>query len=429
MKRFLSVLLWSVISAAFIGPGTVTTAASAGAGYGYRLLWALVFSTVACLVLQEASARVTLASGRSLGECLKEQYSGLPRVFVTGLVLGAVLLGCAAYEAGNLLGSVAGASLKLALSRRLLTLCIGALAGLLLYFGKTRTVARILGAVVAVMGIAFLATALLMRPNLSSLLRGAFLPSVPAGGSLLVIGLIGTTVVPYNLFLGSGVAQESNKHEYRFGLTVAVLLGGIISMGVLVVGTSVAGTFSFQALSDSLTDRLGSWAAFLFSLGLFAAGFSSAVTAPLAAALTAGSLLGGAGNSRWRVRSWRYRSVWAMVLLSGMVFGMLDVKPVPAIILAQALNGILLPLVAVLLLFIVNDRNGPAASALNRPWNNVLMVLVVGVTVVLGFSNLVRAAGMGGTAEPRWVLLLTGALTAGILVPTIRRVCTLRKLD
>ena len=76
MKRLLDVLFWSVISAAFIGPGTVTTAASAGAGYGFALLWALGFSTVACLVLQEASARLTLASGSDLGQALRRRFAG-----------------------------------------------------------------------------------------------------------------------------------------------------------------------------------------------------------------------------------------------------------------------------------------------------------------------------------------------------------------
>lgn len=63
VNRIASVLLWSVVAAAFIGPGTVTTTASAGAAHGYTLLWALVFSTIAMVLLQEASARITVVSG------------------------------------------------------------------------------------------------------------------------------------------------------------------------------------------------------------------------------------------------------------------------------------------------------------------------------------------------------------------------------
>ena len=428
MKRFLSVLLWSVISAAFIGPGTVTTAASAGAGYGFRLLWALVFSTVACFVLQEASARVTIASGQSLGESLREMYTGTLKTLINGLVLAAIILGCTAYEAGNLLGSVAGASLKIGVSTKVLTLVIGVLAFTLLFLGKTRTVARILGGVVALMGIAFLASAMMMKPNLSEILKGAFLPSIPHGSGLLVVGLIGTTVVPYNLFLGSGIAREEKDPNYRFGLTMAIVLGGIISMGVLIVGTSVTGTLTYQALSDSLSARLGSWAGFLFAFGLFAAGFSSAVTAPLAAALTARSLLGGSKDRRWDDRSCRYRIVWGGVLLAGLIFGLTDVRPIPAIIIAQALNGILLPLVAIFLLFIVNDRNGGAAYVLNRTWNNVIMLVVVGITIFLGITSIIRAflTGVGTIISPTLMIIISVIFTIVILIPVVIHTLKLR---
>jgi hypothetical protein len=113
MKRLLDVLFWSVISAAFIGPGTVTTAATAGAGFGLQLAWALLFSTVACIALQEAVARLVIASGRGLGAAIRST-GGTVLAALTGF---AIVLGCAAYEAGNILGGVAGAQLVLDLPR------------------------------------------------------------------------------------------------------------------------------------------------------------------------------------------------------------------------------------------------------------------------------------------------------------------------
>ncbi len=132
----LNILFWSVIAAAFIGPGTVMTAASSGARFGFSLLWALAFSTVACLVLQEASARVTVTSGYTLAATIRRQFSGVTGALAVGVVLGAIVLGCAAYQAGNILGAVAGAGLQLGLSPKLLTLLIGGAAGLLLFFGS-----------------------------------------------------------------------------------------------------------------------------------------------------------------------------------------------------------------------------------------------------------------------------------------------------
>ena len=432
MKRLAQVLFWSVISAAFIGPGTVTTAASAGARHGLDLLWALVFSTLACLVLQEASARLTVVSGRDLGEAIRERFSrGALGVVVPVSVLAAIVLGCAAYEAGNLLGGVAGAVLATGLSRTALTLGAGALAFALLWLGTTHAVPRVLGGVVAFMGVAFLLTATRLGPDPAALVRGSILPSLPPGSPLLVMGLIGTTVVPYNLFLGSGIARGQKLGELRFGLSVAVVLGGLISMAVLVVGTAVDPPLTFDALGQALRARLGGWAESLFAYGLLAAGLSSAITAPLAAAVAARSLLPGTGAAGGRPEgSWRYRGVWLFVLLTGLGFGLAEVQPIPAIILAQVLNGVLLPFVAAFLLLLVNDVRLMGREGLNGPVSNAAMSLVVVVTVLLGALNVSKAAasaaGLAPPTESR--LLLSAALLVIVLAwPMMRAVRARRR--
>ncbi|HEX2094138.1 MAG TPA: divalent metal cation transporter [Longimicrobiaceae bacterium] len=425
MKRLLQILFWSIIPAAFIGPGTVTTAASAGTRFGYTLLWALVFSTVATVVLQEASARVTVVSGRNLGEAIRDRFGGgVSGWLVLGLVLGAIVLGNAAFEAGNILGASAGAALGTGLSGPLLPLAIGAVAAGVLWIGTPKTVATLLSLTVAVMGIAFLATALLLQPPAGEVLRGSVVPASPAGTGLLVLGLVGTTVVPYNLFLGSGIAAGQKLGEIRFGITVAVVLGGIISMGIVVVGAGVEGEFSYEAVAATLSGRLGAWAGPLFAWGLFAAGLSSAITAPLAAAITARALYGD-GSERWSDRGARFRAVWLGVLLVGVAFGVAGVRPIPAIILAQALNGVVLPFAAVFLLLVVNDRVVMGERGINGPVSNTLMAATVAVTLVLGVSGVLRAgASAAGVAEPRegTILLASAGIAAVLLVPVLRGV-------
>jgi manganese transport protein len=356
---------------------------------------------------------------------------------VVVLVLGAVVVGCAAYEAGNVLGAVAGAGLAVALPAPLLTLAIVALAAALLAAGSPRRVALLLSALVALMGVAFLVTARLLAPPAGELVRGLSSPSLPAGSGLLVLGLIGTTVVPYNLFLGSGLAlpragqPRQTLSEIRFGLAVSVILGGVISMGIVVVGAAVAGPFSFAALAAVLGERLGPWAADLFAWGLFAAGLSSAVTAPLAAALTARGLFAGeegasdGADPRWSERGWRFRAVWIGVLATGLAFGLSGIKPVPVILLAQALNGVLLPLVAVFLLLAVNDRRLVGAAALNGSLSNAATAAVVFVALVLGLAQLARAgaAAFGLTAPgERTLLLAAGVIAATVAIPVARRI-------
>ena len=425
MNRFFHVLFWSIISAAFIGPGTVTTAAASGAKFGYVLLWALLFSTIACYVLQEASARITVMSGKTLGQALRSRFrKGAAGWLLLLLILGAIVLGCAAYQAGNILGSAAGAVMLVDVSPKIITLIIGAIAGTLLFWGKTKTIARILGGVVAFMGIAFLITAMMLADNISQILSGMFIPSFPPGSSLLIIGLVGTTIVPYNLFLGSGLAAGQNLKEIRFGLCIAIFLGGIISMGIMIVGTAItADGFGFDALAEALSAKLGPWAGVLFAAGLCAAGLSSAITAPLAAAITARSLFATDGN-QWEENSRKYRSIWLGVLIAGVAFGVADVRPIPIIILAQALNGILLPFVAVFLFLIVNDRQLMGKSGLNAPVANVLMGAVVMVTIVLGVNGLIRAAAAafnfpypGGTV----ILLIAGLVIFVFIVLIFRK--------
>lgn len=147
---------------------------------------------------------------------------------------------------------------------------------------------------------------------------------------MLLIGLVGTTIVPYNLFLGSGLSQGQSLGEMRFGLPVAVVVGGLISGAILVVGTLVEAPFQFEALLAQLTGRLGPWVGFLLGVELFAAGFTSCVTAPLASALTARNLFSGSDRP-WEPSSWPYRLTWLAVMGTGFAFGLAGYRPVPAI--------------------------------------------------------------------------------------------------
>jgi Mn2+/Fe2+ NRAMP family transporter len=393
MKRLLNLLFWSVIAAAFIGPGTVTTAARAGSDFGFALAWALLFSTIACLTLQEASGRLTVLSGKELGEAIRDRFAGSKgAAWVPALLAAGVVLGGAAYEAGNLLGAVAGLRLTVDASPALLTVICGALAFGLLITENTRWIARTLGAVVALMGVVFLITAFRLAPELGALLSGLLVPRMPPGSTMLVLGLVGTTVVPYNLFLGSALARDNRLGEMRWGLALAVGGGGLISVAVLVVGSALGGGLEFDRLAAVLASRLGSGWEVSLAVGLFAAGFTSAATAPLAAAITARTLLGGESRPDWSENSPRYRAVWLGVLLFGVFFGVTGVKPIPVIILAQAFNGLVLPLIAVFLWMTMNDRELLGSDGVNTRAQNLIMGAVVLACVGLGLLGLAAAA-------------------------------------
>lgn len=392
-KRLLNILFWSVVSAAFIGPGTITTAAKSGAAFGTDLLWALLFSTLACLLLQEAAARLTMVSGKNLGQAIVYQFEkSKSKILVLLLVLGAIVVGAAAYEMGNLLGAVAGIRLIFELPAWLLVLFIGGIAALILNIPSLKIISTIMGFVVVLMGIGFLITAFTIRPEISALLKGTFIPRFPStnAAGLLVLGLIGTTIVPYNLFLGSGISTQNQPiKEMRFGLAIAILLGGLFSMAVLIVGTAVVSAFSFESLSLALQLKIGPSGKYLLGFGLFAAGFTSSVTAPLAAAITLKSLFGNKKPEKWTTGSLNFKLGWMIVLLIGIGFAVGNIKPIPAIILAQALNGFLLPFVSVFLFIVINNKE--ISQQTNPLHLNLLMIVVIFITLILGLNSAAKA--------------------------------------
>jgi Mn2+/Fe2+ NRAMP family transporter len=393
--RFLNILFWSVISAAFIGPGTVTTCSKAGADYQYDLLWAMVFSTFACLLLQEASARITIISGKNLGQAIAKQFEGKPSRFVVlALVVGAIILGSAAYETGNIVGSVIGLQLMFDVSEVYLIIGIGILAYISLSIKSVELIARILGGIVFFMGIAFFTTAIQVTPSYSGIIKGSLIPLLPdtSGAGLLVLGLIGTTVVPYDLFLGSGILDKKQTiSEMRFGVSIAVIAGGLVSMAIMVVGTLVKGEFTYVALSEALSLNIGPSAVYVFGFGMFAAGFSSAITAPLASAITARSVFFKTDNLKWEPTGINFKLVYLSILITGLAFGFLNVQPIPAIILAQAFNGLILPFISIFLIFVINDPVVMGKDNTNSLFFNILMSLVMWVTMIIGLINVIKA--------------------------------------
>ncbi len=390
-----------LVAAAFIGPGTIVTASRAGARYGFTLLWAVVFSTIATAVLQEMAARLGLVSRSGLSEAIRESFRRPAlRYAALGLVALAITVGNAAYEAGNLLGASLGLELTVGWSPKAWAVVIAGVAFALLATGTYRVIQSVLVALVVLMSSLFLFTAVMVGPPLTELAKGMAVPQIPTGSLLTIIALIGTTVVPYNLFLHASAVQEKWPSEIptdealpaaRLDTFLSVTLGGAVTLAIVVTATPLLGRGIQQAdalmVAGELEPILGSAAKVFFGLGLFAAGLTSAITAPLAAAYaTTGAL----GMDR-DMRSTGFRSVWIIVI--GLALSLSGGSPTEAILLAQAANGLLLPLIAIFLLVVVNDRT-ILGNYRNGWFANLLAALVVLVVIGLGGFQLLRVAGI-----------------------------------
>lgn len=392
-----------MVMAAFIGPGTVITASKAGAQFGFLLMWAIVFSVLATLVLQEMAARLGLVTGKGLSEALRDGFSN--RYFsmlAIALVILAIGFGNAAYESGNISGASMGLAAITPWPANLWALVVGGIAFTILASGRYIVVERGLIALVVVMSGVFLITMLMVRPDVVGMLRGMTLPSLPTGSSLTVMALIGTTVVPYNLFLHSssvrekwpaGTPMETALGESRRDSLLSISLGGLITLAIMTTAAAAffGGDTAFSAatISQQLEPLLGPAAKYFFAIGLLAAGLTSAITSPLAAAYAVAGALGWQAD----LADTRFKIIWALVLGFGMLAAALGTRPINAIIFAQAANGFLLPIVAVYLLYVMNSAS-LLGEYRNRRASNIVGALVVVVVSGLGIFKLLQVFGV-----------------------------------
>ena len=400
LRRLRSIGPGAVAAAAFIGPGTVTTATVAGAAFGYGLAWALVFATFAAVVLQEMAARLGVAARLGLGEAVlaASARSPLLRGAAAALIVAALFVGNAAYEGGNIAGAALGVgALAAGVPHGIVCAAVAAAAGALLVLGGYRAIERVLVAMVAVMSLAFLIAAIIVRPDVSALLAGLLRPRLTLDAAPLVLGLIGTTIVPYNLFLHAAAARTrwpgaSSLADARFDTCLSIGVGGIVSILILV--TAAASLFGSEAAISSAADMarqlepaFGAAAMWLLATGLFAAGLTSAITAPLASAYAAAELFGFQSDPKAPI----FRAVALTILAIGTAAAITGAEPVELILFAQFANGLLLPLVAAFLVHTVNRRS-LLGHRVNGPVANVLAIGVIAVAVALGVRALMRVA-------------------------------------
>ncbi|CAD2070761.1 manganese transporter [Jeotgalicoccus coquinae] len=400
MNRFKEILKalgpGMVITASFIGPGTVTTMTRAGAGFGYSLLWAVLFSIIATIVLQEMIIRLALVTRRGLGEAIYDLFNNtLGKFLVVWISMLAVAIGCAAYMSGDLLGTSLGLGYLLGIPTNILAPIVGVIILTIGILGSYKVVEKIMLGLMVIMGVTFITTMFLVKPDWSEVFGGAVIPSIPDGSIIMVIALIGTTVVPYNFFLHATAVHERfdglrDLALARWDTIISITIGGIISAAILIsAGALIYGqeVDNVVALAGPLVPILGDvWAPIFISIGLFAAGFSSALASPMGAAATVSSFFKWEGG----MKNTKFKMIFGLVILIGVITSAIGFEPLEVILLAQALNGVILPLIAILIYIIVNKK-GLMGKHKNGPILNIVGFLVVAVVSFLGIYSMIDA--------------------------------------
>ncbi len=392
MKRFGPGML---VAAAFIGPGTVTTASIAGANFGFVLMWALLLSIIVTFVLQEMSSRLGIVSGLGLSEALRSSINNyFLRAFLMILIVSALGIGNAAFEVGNITGAAIGLSQISNLSISNSVLVVGILVLILLGTRIFKMLEQILTVLVVIMSLLFLLTMITIEIDYSKLLRGLFIPTVTASSLLTIMALIGTTVVPYNLFLHVDASKRKWKDQEvtqalnnsRVDTAISIGLGGLITLAIM--STSAVAFFgssmeiSSENLARQLEPILGSYSSYIFNFGLFVAGITSAVTAPLAASIAVTEALGWKNDPS----SFRFKLVWIIILLIGVLFAYFGTKPLQAILFAQATNALLLPFLALFLFYVVNNSRLMGSHKNTITVNMIALIIIMAVVLLSSYK-------------------------------------------
>lgn len=393
MKWFRDIGPGVLIAAAFIGPGTVTLCTIAGASFGYSLIWAIVLSTFSTIVLQEMSLRIGLVTRMNLAEVLRTSIKSifLNRLIIL-LIISSIIIGNTAYEAGNITGASLGISAIINYeSINYIPVFIGLIAFVILYQGDYKILERSLVSLVIIMSVSFFITAIMTKPDITNLLNGIFKPQVNSSNLIVVLGLIGTTVVPYNIFLHSSLVSEKwnsidKLRVARIESFISILLGGLVSLSIIITAASVSNqnVTGVIDLAKGLEPLYGKFAIYFLGLGLFASGITSSITAPLAAAYVAKSCFGW-NNS---LKSNRFRLVWIFILITGVILSMININPIEIIKFAQFSNSLLLPIIAIILLWLINDKN-IINPKYNYKYQNIFGFFIVIISLILGIKGLI----------------------------------------
>ena len=385
-----------LVAAAFIGPGTVTVCTIAGVTHGFTLLWAMLLSIIATIVLQEMSARLGVISQKGLSEVIRTAISNpFFKILAVVLILSAIVIGNAAYEAGNISGGVLGLEALTGSTSdygSFWSIGIGVIAFVVLYIGNYKVLEKALVSMVVLMSLAFLITAILTKPDLLQIFKGLFTPNFSNDNILTVMALVGTTVVPYNLFLHASLVKEkwqsvSDLKYARKDTIIAVTLGGLVSMCIIISAAAIKdGQVTNAAdLAKGLEPLFGNYAKYFLSIGLFAAGITSAITAPLAAAYVATGCLGWSSN----MKSLNFRLVWMLILGLGVLFSSIGFKSIEIIKFAQVANGLLLPLIAGFLLWVMN-KSSILGRYKNAVIQNIFGFMIFGIALFLGVKSILK---------------------------------------
>lgn len=393
---------------AILGPGLVSAIAGddaggigtysvVGAKYGYQLLWTIVIIVIGLAVVQEMTARLTVFTGKGLADLIREVFG----VRVTAFAMLTLFIANGAVTISEFVG-IAAASELFGISRYL-TVPISAVGvWYIVARGNYRVAEKVFLALSAVFGV-YIISVLVVKPDWAQVVQGTLIPSMPlqTDAILLVIAVIGTTISPYMQFTLSATTLDKGTKPEEYGFVYWETLLGVLLSGAfayfIVVATGatlhVNGITSIETAdqaAQALTPIAGPLAEILFGIGLLGASLLAASILPLS---TTYAICEAFGWERGVNQEWEdariFYGMYTALIVVGAVVALIPGLPLFEIfVYVYLLNGILLPVLLVLMLKLANNKR-----LMGKHVNSLAVNLMGwGLTIVLVVLTLVLVA-------------------------------------
>ena len=381
--------------------GGIATYSSAGANYGYKMLWMLPVMTVLLIVTQETAARCGCVTGKGLASLIREKFGVRKSV----LAMAALLVANTAVTISEFAGIASGMALfgiPASISVPLTALLIW----LLTMSGSFQRIEKIL-LLVSCVFVAYVVAAFMAGPNWGEVMYETVVPNVQADPEYvsLVVATIGTTIAPWMVFLAQNNVVDKNADENDIVLQRIDTVSGSIAADLVAWFIIITtGTVLFPAgihISDAADAALalepiaGQWSTILFASGLVAASFLAACVLP---GVTSSAICEAFGWERGADRSWEEAPVYrgiitAIVAASALMVLLPGVDLFQIMMTSQVINGVLLPVVLVFQVFIAADKHIMGKYRNGRVWNVLTCATIVLITILTVIMFILQAMG------------------------------------
>ena len=377
-------------------PGGILTYSQAGAKFGYALLWTLIPTTIALIIVQEMAARMGAVTGKGLSDLIREEF-GFRWTFFTMLILGLA-------DFGNIMAEFAGVGTGMGLFgvSKYIAVPIGAaVVWILVVSGSYKMIERIL-IVFSFIYFTYIGSALLANPSWKTAVHDTFVPTITRSSAYLVaiVGLIGTTITPWMQFYLQGSIVEKGIGKRQYSLSKWDVISGCIITDVVAffIVLACAATLYPAGIhnindaaeaADALKPLAGEWAALLFAVGLVNASMLSAAILPLA---TAYNICEGLGFESGVNKKFGEAPIfyWLYTLLIAFGAGVVLFPHIPllkVILYSQVVNGVLLPFLLIFMLILVNKKelmgeykNSKGVNA--AAWATCIILIVLSIAMI-----------------------------------------------